>query len=265
MIESIVLGTIQGIAEWLPISSEGLIFLIKANFFNNGESIKEIASLALFLHGGTFLAALVYFRKDVWRLIKALFDFREAENADKKTLLFLIITTALTGVFGYSLLLVIDGINLEKINYATKIITFLIGLLLLVTAFLQLAIKKKGQKNQELIDNGDGVVLGLVQSLAVLPGLSRSGLTVAALLFRNFQDSSALKLSFLMSLPVILGGNIVLNFNKFSFNNFYFVGFLFAFVFGLITIDLFLKLARKLNLGYFVFIFGLLMVVASFI
>ncbi len=263
MLEAIILGITQGLAEWLPVSSEGLIFLIKTNFFNNGESIKEIAGLALFLHGGTFLAALVYFRKDVWRLIKALFNFREAEVGDKKTLLFLILTTVLTAIFGYSLLLIIDGVNLEKLNYAAKITTLLIGILLLVTGFLQLVIKKKGQKNQELIEHGDGIVLGLVQSLAVLPGLSRSGLTVAALLFRNFQDSSALKLSFLMSLPVILGGNIILNFNKFSFNNVNFIGLLFAFIFGILTIDIFLRLAHKLNLGCFIIFFGLLMIVAA--
>ena len=88
MFESIILGTIQGIAEWLPVSSEGLIFFVKTNFFNNNESISQITHLALWLHLGTFFAALIFFRKDVVRLIKFSFHFKQAEKGEQKILVF---------------------------------------------------------------------------------------------------------------------------------------------------------------------------------
>jgi undecaprenyl-diphosphatase len=75
--ESFILGTIQGIAEWLPVSSEGLIFLVKSNFFNNNESILEIARLGLFLHFGTFLAALVFFQERSFLFNKKSFSMEE--------------------------------------------------------------------------------------------------------------------------------------------------------------------------------------------
>jgi undecaprenyl-diphosphatase len=98
--------------------------------------------------------------------------------------------------------------------------------------------------------------------LAVLPGLSRSGLTISALLLRKFDNASALKLSFLMSLPVVLGGNIVLNFKYFTFSTELLLGLIFSFIFGLLTISLLLKIARKVNFGWFVLIFGVVMIIS---
>src|SRR3989339_2261259 len=103
MLEQIILGIIQGIAEWLPISSEGLIILVKSNFFSQatlGENIR----LALFLHLGTFLAALIYFRKDVFSLFNALFNFKKSEAETKKLFRFLIGATLISGILGLTLL-----------------------------------------------------------------------------------------------------------------------------------------------------------------
>lgn len=265
MFESIILGITQGIAEWLPVSSEGLIFLIKTNFFYSGERVRDIASLALFLHFGTFLAALVYFRKDVLELLKALFNYKKAKAEDLKVLIFLIVTTLISGVLGLILLNWVDTLDLERVEDTTKIITMVIGFLLLVTAILQFKARRNGQRESKDIKHCDSFILGIVQAFASLPGLSRSGLTVSTLLFRKFQEETALKLSFLMSLPLVLGGNIVLNLDKFSLNLESLLGLLFSFIFGLLTIDILLRVAKKINFAWFVLVFGLLMIVAGVI
>ena len=111
----------------------------------------------------------------------------------------------------------------------------------------------------------DAIILGIVQGMAILPGLSRSGLTISTLLLRKFDDTHALTLSFLMSLPVVFGGNILLNANAFLFTTSNLWGSLFAFGFGLATIHLLLKVSQRLNFGYFVLLFGVLMVGSAFL
>jgi len=98
-----------------------------------------------------------------------------------------------------------------------------------------------------------------------LPGLCRSGFTVSALLLRLFDVQDALKLSFFMSLPIVLAGNIILNFNDLIFSNELIWGLIFSFIFGLLTIDLLLKIAKRINFGYFVLIFGLLLLGSVFV
>jgi len=93
MLESIILGIIQGITEWLPISSEGMIVLARTSLFRNSADIVEGVHVALFLHIGTFFAALVYFRKDIMLLVKALATFPQADEVLRQTLVFLIVAT----------------------------------------------------------------------------------------------------------------------------------------------------------------------------
>jgi len=105
----------------------------------------------------------------------------------------------------------------------------------------------------------------VVQGFAALPGLSRSGLTVSTLLFRKVNEKDSLKLSFLLSLPIVLGGNILLNSEYFNFSLDSLISLSASFLFGLLTIHYLLKLAKKINFGWFVFAFGALMIIASFI
>ena len=112
----------------------------------------------------------------------------------------------------------------------------------------------------------DALFAGVLQGIAVLPGLSRSGLTVAALLFRKIKETDALKLSFLMSLPVVLGGNIVLNFldDGIEFNTSSLVALGASFVVGLLTIKYLLKISQKINFGWFAIGFGVLTLISLF-
>lgn len=266
MIESLILGATQGIAEWLPVSSEGALALISVNLLGK-ENIGEIIRLALFLHLGTFFAALIYFRREVKEVLMTLFRYRVSTNEDKNILHFLVISTVVSGVLGYILLDIFIKFE-SQIELSGRVVTLIIGALLLFTAWLQLKKREGGGTSRQIgeVSLKDSIILGVAQGLAVLPGLSRSGLTVSTLLLRKVNDEAALKLSFLMSLPIVLAGNILLNSHMLlNFTISTISGLLSSFVLGLVTIHTLIKLARKVNFGYFVAIFGILMIVSVFI
>ncbi|MFH0906781.1 MAG: undecaprenyl-diphosphate phosphatase [bacterium] len=264
MSEQIILGIIQGVVEWLPISSEGVIVLAMRNFFNSEIDIETIIKYALFLHLGTFLAALIYFRKDVFSLCKAMFNYGSTDLSTQRILKFLITATLISGVFGFILLKIFSGIE-ERLFLSGRIIILIIGLMLLITAGMQIKAKQVRYKKAGDLSVKHGFLLGIVQGLAVLPGLSRSGLTVSVLLLKKIDDADALRISFLMSLPIVLVGNIIFNLRDFVFSEEALYGLLFSFIFGLLTIGLLLKLAKRINFGYFVLIFGILVVVSVFV
>lgn len=260
IIQQLILGIIQGITEWLPLSSSAMTTLIMANFFHVTD-ISILLHQALFLHLGTFFAALIYFRNDVAHLLQSLFKYKSSKPETKKVLKFLIITTIITGILGLIILKAITNIDLTLTG---KTITFAIGLLLLVTGGLQLGIRGRGLRKIINIEPLDTLLAGLAQGIAVLPGISRSGITVSTLLLKKFDDTTALRLSFLMSLPVVLLGNIFLNIPDFAvvFTYASLIGLLTSFIFGLLTIHILMKLSKKINFGWFVIIFAILMMVS---
>lgn len=262
-LEYTILGIVQGIAEWLPVSSEGLVSLIKIHFFPS-DNMFNIIKLALFLHLGTFFSALVYLRKDVARLFKTLFHYKKSSVENKKTLMFLITSTIVSVILALGIVLIVSKIA-ASMGHPGKIIAGGIGILLILTGILQLTIKKTGIREIKDLTKKDAILLGLMQGFAALPGLSRSGSTIAMLLLRQFDKKTALKLSFLMSLPIVLIGNIFLAFKYFDPNLESLLGFLFSFVFGLLTIHSLFKIAEKINFGYFVLLFGILTIFSLFI
>jgi undecaprenyl-diphosphatase len=264
MFESIVLGFIQGITEWLPIRSEGMIALAKIKIFHSTAGLKDIAYQALFLHLGTFLAAVIYFRKDLITLTKLPFAFKKASDEDKKTFLFLFLTTFISGLLGFRLLLALDTLS-ASFQASGKIIMILVAILLFVTGIMQLRAKNPGTKTAKGLKPFDGWILGMVQGLTVLPGLSRSGTTISCLLMMGFEKTLSLRLSFLMSLPLILAGNIILNFHKAQWTAESLVSLLVSFLVGLLSINLFFKIAEKVNFGAFVIGFAFLVLFSVFI
>lgn len=263
MFESLILGAIQGIAEWLPISSQGFLVLAKVHLFQSGLQLSSLVEYALFLHLGTFLAALIYFRKKVYHLIKALFKYKKTNKTKQKTLVFLIISSIISAIFGLSILKGIEQLE-KNISLAGQGVTLLVGILLLITGLLQLFKKTKLQyRASGDLKISDGIFMGFIQSLSILPGFSRSGLTISALLLTRFKEKEALTLSFLMSLPAVLGANILLNSDKFlPLSLPHLIGLATSFIFGIITIHLFFKVAEKLNFGWFVLLFGTLTILA---
>ena len=263
MLEQIILGTIQGIAEWLPISSEGAIVLTASKFFSNLD-IETLLKNALFLHLGTFFAALVYFHREVAQIIKNVLKYPKLKEKDQNLIHFLLIATLVSGGIGFGAFSMIQDIELFTSN-AGRGITILVGVALLITGLLQLQSDGKGKRTEDKLTPMDGLITGIAQGFAVVPGISRSGITVATLLMRDIDKRTALTLSFLLSLPIVLGGNIVLNANESVFNTEMLLGFVASFVFGLLTIDLLLKVARRINFGKFIIGFALLTLIAAFI
>ncbi len=249
ILQQILLGAVQGITEWLPVSSSGMLVLILANFFNI-TSTSELITTSLFFHLGTSLAAMVYFRKEIFRLIKTLFNYKQSNIDDKNVLKFLIIATIISGVLG--IVLVMAFYYFEYVELTGKTISFAVGILLLFTGAIQLRKKYSGLKKAKNLKTSDSIVLGLVQGIAALPGLSRSGITVSTLLLKKFDDTTALKLSFLMSIPIVLIGNIFLNLPDLQFTSTAIYGLLASFVFGLLTISGLIRLTKKINFGLLV-------------
>lgn len=262
ILQQIILGAIQGITEWLPISSSAALVLIMANFFGI-TNLHDLITGALFFHLGTFFAALIYFRKEVARLFYTLFHYKSSKPEDQKVLMFIILTTLVSGVIGILIVKLLFSFN--ELELTGKTISFAIGVMLLVTGIIQIKAKSAKLKRAKDLKTRDSFVLGLAQGASVIPGISRSGITVSSLLLKKFDDTTALKLSFLMSLPIILLGNIFLNLNDYilTFNGIF--GLLSAFVFGLLTIHLLMKLSRKINFGYFVIVFAVLMMLSIFV
>jgi len=183
---------------------------------------------------------------------------------EKKIFSFLFVSTLISGILGLVFLKLIIDIE-NQIELSGNIITFIIGSLLIFTAYLQIKKNENGNKKFEDLKVSDGIVLGIGQGFAALPGISRSGITVALLLLKKFNEEAALKLSFIMSIPIVLAGNVLLNIEYFKLSLENFVAFIFSFVFGLLTIHYLIKFAQRFNLGYFVFVFGFLMVLSILI
>lgn len=260
-IQYLIIGIIQGITEWLPISSSGIITLFMSNFYGITD-VSQLLHSILLLHLGTFFAALIYLREDFVKLLRTLFYYKKSKPVEKKIFNFILISSIITAIIG---LAIFYFINESQLNLAGRTINLVVGFFLLFTGIMQLKPNIKGLKKEKDLGKNDGILIGLLQGLSSIPGISRSGITVSGLLLRKFDDTSALRLSFLMSLPVVLFGNIVFNLKDIIFDSNAIYGLLASFVFGLLTINGLMKLSRKINFGWFVLIFAVLMILSVFI
>ncbi len=230
----IFLGAIQGVFEWIPISSEGITalaghFLIKD--FNPVD-------LALFLHLGTLLAAVIYFRKDWWKI---------ASFKDNKTLLFLIISTAVSLVVGFPIYKTVKNMVLGNG------ILMVTGFGLLATAYFH---KKninwdKGLKQSALIT-------GFLQGLAVIPGLSRSGVTIFGLSLSRTKPEQILKISYLMSVPIVLASSFYLFLQDPGLALNFWPALTASFLTGILTLHFLINLAKRIDFSRFALIFSLI-------
>lgn len=262
-LEAGVLGMVQGLAEWLPISSEGMIVLVRSWWFGGG--LGESITIALWLHLGTFLAALVYFRVEVLQLLRVPFQYKKASAEEVKTFWFLVVATLVTGVLGAPLLYVLTKISADA-TVLGRGATLLTGVALLITAWLLGRKGKVSTSTKSQPSLRDALILGLGQGLTIIPGLSRSGTTTALLLLRGLNSATALKLSFLMSLPVVLGANIILQAKaSVTFSLQALFALLVAAVVGYVTIHSFLAFARRVRFESFVLLLALLVLLAALI
>ena len=195
---AIILGIAQGLFEWLPISSEGALTLLLTVLY--GNSMIASVQFALFLHVGTAFSAILYYRGEIGTLLRSATHAR-----DDSEFLFLTVATVASGCVGIGLYLVVRE-SIRGLDIGAS--TILIGVLLLFTGIAQRTVEGRGrERNAPSIL--DGFVVGAAQGLAILPGVSRSGMTTSVLLLRGHSGESSFRLSFLLSIPAALGAGLL--------------------------------------------------------
>ena len=206
LVLAVLLGVVQGVLEWLPVSSEGGVAL--ALSLVTGESGGVSTRFALVLHVGTAVAAFAYYRGELFDIARDVPDWRpraafDAANAD---LSFLGVATLTSGVVGIGVYLLFREVVSELAGGG---FVAAVGALLVVTGVVQRVAETYGLGEREWPDPLDAVLVGAMQGLALLPGVSRSGTTVSVLLLRGHDGEGALRLSFLLSIPASLGAGLL--------------------------------------------------------
>ncbi|MDP3882809.1 MAG: undecaprenyl-diphosphatase UppP [Candidatus Staskawiczbacteria bacterium] len=242
IIQSLILGAVQGITEFLPVSSSGHLVLM--------QKILGIKEPPIFfdtlIHFATLLAVVYYLRKEIFSIIKGI---KQKEN--QKLVVLIALATVPAVVVGFLLKDKIEGIfnSLDLLS-----ITFLLtALILYATKFL-----KNSQKELKNANWKDSLFVGIFQALAILPGVSRSGSTISAGLFLGLKREDAFKFSFLLAIPVIFGAMVlqIFDFKTGNLNGGFlvnFTGFLTAVIFGFLSLKILEKIAVRGKLHYFAY------------
>ena len=231
-----MVGLIQGVLEWLPISSQGSLVLIMVVLL--GLEPADALVLSVYLHLGTGLAALTYFRGDIGRAL------RMGSEPARRLLRFLAVATVVTGVVGLPLFLFarIASVYGEALLGLT-------GVALILTGVVERSARRRGARTAETPSLRESLLLGLVQGFSAVPGVSRSGVTTSALLFRGFSGEEAFRVSFLMSVPAVfaaaLGMTVVEGAPPLRLS--FLVALAASFLSALLSIDLLLRVARRVR------------------
>jgi len=264
IIKALLVGIVQGLTEFLPVSSSGHI-VIAQEILGLKYSEEENLLFAIVLHFATALSTIVVFRSDIFQIFKGLFQFKWNEEFQFSLKIVLsMIPAALVGV------LLKD--TLEELFSNLR----LVGFMLLITAFL-MYIADKAKNTGKDISYKDSFIIGLAQSVAaLLPGISRSGSTISTSILLGNDKSKAARFSFLMVLPLILGATakMYLDANTTADTTFnfdflpLFVGFVAAFLSGLFACKWMIDFVKKAKLKYFSFYctaMGLFVIIYTFI
>lgn len=207
-IQALLAGVIQGITEFLPVSSSGHLVIFHALF---GEGEESNLAFTVFLHLATLLSVFIMFHKDILMLIRELFSaiadiFRGRPNfktPERRFLLMVILASIPTAILGVLIMALGFDDILENI--------FVVAVMLIITAFLMYLVDKmsKGRFTEKNAPLRSAWIVGIAQGIAILPGLSRSGTTIFAGLSGGFTKEFAVRFSFILSIPTILGAGLV--------------------------------------------------------
>lgn len=191
--EAIVLGIVQGLTEFLPVSSSGHLEIFKFLFGYEGSAAQSLA-LTVILHGATALSTVVVFWKEILDILRDLLKF-EWNQGTKFS--FWIVASMIPAAF--------VGLLFEdqlEVLFDDQVV--LVGVMLLLTGIL-LLLSERIKVGQKSLNTGSAIIVGLAQAVAILPGISRSGATIATSLLIGLDKSKAAKFSFLMVVPLIFG------------------------------------------------------------
>ena len=252
MIEIFLLSLIQGVTEFLPISSSSHL-IIFSNYTNFED---QSLSIDVSLHIGSFLAVITYFHKDIINFVK-----------NKKIFFKVLIASLPVMMFGFFL---IKTNLIEKLRTIEVIgwMTLLFGILLYISDKYELNKKIDTDLNYK-----SAIFIGLFQIFSLIPGVSRSGVSITAARFLNFKRVDAAKISFLLSVPTlgavsIYGLKNLITSDDLSLSVLNLISIFFSYIFSLITINYFLKYIKNFNLNIFVFyriILGVILLLGAYL
>ena len=241
---ALILGIIQGLTEFLPVSSSGHLEIAK--FILGDESLpKDSLLMTIVLHAATALSTLFVFRKEIIEVIRGLFQFKWNEE----TIFSLkIVLSMIPAVF----------VGLYFNDFLESLFSgqlLLIGFMLLITAAL-LFYADRAKTSEKKVSYFDAVVIGISQAIAILPGISRSGATISMALILKIDRGQAARFSFLMVVPLILGEmskNLIEGSINYESSVLFplIVGFIAAFITGVLACTWMIKLVKNAKLSYF--------------
>ena len=249
---AIFLGIVQGLTEWLPISSSGHLVIVQQTLNLNVPLLFDVM-----LHFGTLLAVFVVFWKDIFKIFKSLFslDFK-SENG--KIVKFIIIGTIPVALLGFFLHDIFE-------SFFSNL--FSVGIALIITGIILLLTKKcRGRKK---LNSSDSLLIGIAQAIALMPGISRSGITISTGLLRGIDKEKIYRFSFLLSIPAIIGANL-LELSKQVITEIekipYIIGTIIAAIMGYLSLRFLFRILKGGKFYYFSFyclILGILILIYS--
>ena len=236
----IALAIIQGITEWLPISSSGILVFLEQLINLKDKNLNLLFNISV--HAGSLIAIIFYFKKEIFNILKNL-----------KLLQNIIIATIPVVLFG----LIVKVLNLNILLQNIKVVA---SATIFFSIILYLSDKTKvSNYYKQNISNKNALYIGLAQILALIPGTSRSGITITCARYLGYSRPHAAKLSFIISIPVLLAattlgaGEVIINFDP-KIINILLIGFSFSLIASLLSIKVFLSFVEKNNLTLFVVI-----------
>lgn len=250
IIKYIILGIIQGFTEPLPISSSGHVYILRS-ILNVGE-LTDL-NFEIIVNFGSLIAILLIYYKDIKKLVINFFKYFKVKNEETKNdfkyCILIILGVIPIGIVGF-----LFKDQIENFLNSTKII----GISFLITAlFLYLVRNIKGKRNDNDLTYKDALIIGLVQIIAVIPGISRSGSTLIAALFCNIKRDSALKYSFMLYIPISVGTTLLGIKDLITMPNIdemilpYGLGFIASLIVSFFTLRWFMNVVKKGKFIYF--------------
>ncbi len=237
MIQAIILGIIQGITEFLPVSSTAHLIIIPALFGWKGTV--DTLTFDVALHLGTLMSVLIFFARDWLNIIKN----------ERRLLFYIGIATIPAGI---------AGVSFERLVEENLRSPVIISISLVVIGIVMWFSDKKGSRKKVLNDVSllDAMIIGIAQAIALIPGVSRSGITISTALFLGLKREDSARFSFLLSTPVILGATIF-ELRKLSTMdadlNIFFSGVITSFLAGIFAINFLLRFLKDHGLEIFVY------------
>jgi len=244
ILDAIILGIVQGLTEFLPVSSSGHLELGKAILGDNSIP-QESLLFTVVLHFATALSTIVVFRQDVWEIIRGLFQFKW--NEETRFSLKIVISMIPASIVGLIFEEQLEGFFGGNVAF--------VGYMLLITALL-LYLADKARETQKKVTYLNAFVIGVSQAIAILPGISRSGATISTSVLLGVDKTKAARFSFLMVVPLIIGkmakdiigGELQYQSEQAIAMG---AGFIAAFIAGLVACTWMIQLVKKSKLSYF--------------